>query len=154
MGIMRPTSSILAFSLGSLLVLGCGGSAASGRPPASASDAPPTFAAQVERGGKLYGAHCAGCHGAEGQGSAKAPPVVGPEALPEAPRAGAKRDVEFRTALDIFQWVKVHMPGDAPGSLPDGDVVDILAFDLKANGVDLTPGHLDGESAASVVLHP
>jgi hypothetical protein len=46
------------------------------------------------------------------------------------------------------------MPGDAPSSLTDEEYVDVLAFDLKANGVDLSPGHLDAEKAETLVLHP
>jgi mono/diheme cytochrome c family protein len=157
MVMMRSSTSILSLSLSSFLLLACAGSGSATRPaaaPSAEAPAPKSFADQVARGGELYGEHCAGCHGNQGQGSAKAPPVVGPEALPLHPRPGAKRDVDFHTALDVFAWTKVHMPGDAPGSLADGDIVDILAFDLKANGVDLSPGHLDGDSAATVVLHP
>jgi cytochrome c len=153
MGMKRLARVVLSFTF--VLLLGCGGSAASAPSAGSpTSEGATTFAAQVERGAALYGEHCASCHGNQGQGGDKAPPVVGPEALPLTARAGAKRDVEFHTALDVYAWVKVHMPGDAPGSLTDEQYVDILAFDLKANGVDLSPGHLDGESAKAVVLHP
>jgi mono/diheme cytochrome c family protein len=108
---------------------------------------------QVAAGAKLYGAHCAKCHGDQGQGSEEAPPVVGKGVFPLDPRPGAKRDVQFRTALDVFAWAKTTMPGDAPGSLPDADLIKIFAFDLTANGVKLERP-LDGELAASIVLNP
>lgn len=146
----------LLISLASLALAGAPG-CASHAAPASTTPASGggeiTFAAQVEHGAKVYGDHCASCHGAQGQGGEKAPPLVGAEALPLAPRAGAKRDVEFHTAADVFGWVKVHMPGDAPGSLTDEEYVDVLAFALKANGVDLSPGHLDAEKAQTLKLH-
>lgn len=106
----------------------------------------------AERGAALYGANCASCHGDAGQGTDRAPPVVGPEALPLEPRPGSKRDVRFRTALDVFNWVKVAMPGDDPGSLTDDEYLSIMAFDLGANGVTLDKP-LDAEVAASIVLH-
>src|SRR5687767_12101017 len=118
----------------------------------SSINTPDTPQAMVERGAALFGDNCAHCHGASGQGTDRGPPVVGPEALPLDPRPGAKRDVQFRTALDVFNWVKVAMPADAPGSLTIDEYLAIMAFDLTANGVTLEKP-LDGELAASIVLH-
>jgi cytochrome c5 len=120
------------------------------QPPAPA---PLTAASQVEQGKQLYGDHCAECHGAAGQGSAKAPPVVGKDAFPLAPRAGAKRDAMFHTAADVFGWAVQHMPGDAPGSLATDQYLAIFAFDLTANGIVLDRP-LDGPAAQAIVLHP
>jgi hypothetical protein len=77
--------------------------------------------------------------------------LVGSGALPREPRQGAKRDVTFSTALDVFTWVKGHMPPKAPGSLADDEYVAILAFALKANGVALEQP-LDGARAAEINL--
>ena len=46
------------------------------------------------------------------------------------------------------------MPPKQPGSLSDDEYAAILAFDLKANGVDMTGKHVDTGTAASFVLHP
>jgi S-disulfanyl-L-cysteine oxidoreductase SoxD len=81
------------------------------------------FDVQATRGGELYGAHCAKCHGASGEGGT-APAVVGQGALSR-----------FADAAEVFTFVSEKMPGDAPGTLPEDDVLAILAFDLKANGV-------------------
>ena len=56
------------------------GSATPAATPPSGGDA----VAAAERGGPLYVQHCAKCHGNAGQGSDKAPPVVGQNALPLA----------------------------------------------------------------------
>ncbi|MBZ5707997.1 c-type cytochrome [Nannocystis pusilla] len=146
-------TSALSTSL-SLLLLSlapaCGPakSSAGATPPAEA----PSFAAQARRGQALYGEHCASCHGASGEGG-RAPALVGESALPQA-ASGGQRDVEFRTAGDVFQWMKAHMPPNAPGSLGDAAYLDILAFDLQANNIDPGPAPLDADSAAQVVLHP
>jgi mono/diheme cytochrome c family protein len=124
-------------------------------PPAEEESAAPATATvdeQAARGAELYGQHCAKCHGDAGQGGGKAPALVGKEALPLDPRKGSKRDVQFKTAADVFTWVKANMPPTAPGSLPDEDYVAILAFDLKANGVALEKP-LDGAQAAELQLH-
>jgi cytochrome c len=123
-------------------------------PAAQAPAAPPTTAAaQIERGKQLYVEHCAKCHGDAGQGTAKGPVVVGKDAFPQHPRPGARRDVEFHTAADVFAWANQHMPGDAPGTLPADELLAIFAFDLTANGVKLDRP-LDGPAAQAIVLHP
>lgn len=109
--------------------------------------------AQIEQGKQLYVENCAKCHGDAGQGTDKGPPVVGKEAFPQKPRDGAKRDVEFHTAADVFAWATQHMPGDAPGSLATDQYLAIFAFDLTANGIKLDKP-LDGPAAQAIVLHP
>ncbi len=123
-------------------------SPAPAEPPAPANPA----ADAAARGATLYGERCASCHGDAGQG-AKAPALVGKDALPLDPRAGSKRGVQFKTALDVFQYVKAKMPGDDPGSLSDEDARAIIAFDLKANGVDLTGKELTDDALAAIALH-
>jgi cytochrome c len=133
-------------------VSACGGSSKPAEKPTN--PVATTAAAQIEQGKTLYVAKCASCHGDAGQGVAdKGPPVVGKEAFPQKPREGAKRDVEFHTAADVFAWATKHMPADAPASLSTDEYLAIFAFDLTANGVTLDQP-LDGAKAQSVVLHP
>jgi mono/diheme cytochrome c family protein len=155
-----PSIGIFALSL--TAALACGGAQssdtapapqpASPEPPPAEEVAPAAAADAASRGAALYGTHCARCHGDAGQGL-KAPPVVGKEALPLDPRQGSKREAQFRTALDVFQYVRTNMPGDAPGSLQDDEYRAILAFDLKANGVDLTDKDTSDATLAAIVLH-
>jgi cytochrome c5 len=145
----------MKYQLASLLFLAaCGGSSAT-KPTTTTTTATggTTITAQIETGTQLYGANCASCHGDGGQGTDKAPPVVGKDAFPLEPRAGAKRDVQFHTAADVFAWTTKHMPGDAPGTLSTDEYLAIFAFDLTANGVKLE-APLDGAAAAAIVLHP
>jgi mono/diheme cytochrome c family protein len=136
----------------SLFVVGCSKGGPDAKSPEPSGGAT-TAAAQIEQGKQLYGEKCAKCHGDAGQGTDKAPPVVGKEAFPEKPRAGAKRDVDFHTAADVFAWASKHMPGDAPGSLSTDQYLAIFAFDLTANGITLDKP-LDGPAAQAIVLHP
>jgi alcohol dehydrogenase (cytochrome c) len=106
----------------------------------------------VAAGGQVYAKACAKCHGEGGAGTAKAPPVVGADALPLDPRPGAKRNVQFATAADVYTWVKAHMPGDDPGSLSEQDALAVIAFDLQANGAQV-PSPLTPEALATVKLH-
>ncbi len=124
-------------------------------PPTTTTTTTTTNAtAQIEQGKALYVERCAKCHGDGGQGIAgKGPPVVGKDAFPLQPRDGAKRDVPFHTAADVFGWATKHMPADAPGTLSTDEYLAIFAFDLTANGVKLE-GPLDGPAAQKIVLHP
>lgn len=136
----------------SLFLVACGSTAPKTESPSKLSPGD-SLVAQIELGTKLYVENCASCHGNSGEGLEDAPPVVGENAFPLEPREGAKRDVQFHTAADVFAWATVHMPGDAPGSLTTDEYLAIFAFDLKANGVELS-APLDGPTAAAIVLHP
>jgi cytochrome c len=110
---------------------------------------------QASRGGQLFAADCAKCHGDDGKGTKRAPPVVGQGALPLDPPSGAKvRASQFHTAADVLDFVKTKMPADKPGSLSQGDYEAIVAFALKANGVELQPEAVSSANAATYVLHP
>jgi len=149
----------LILALPSLLVA-CGGSTPPAAEPTgsapeaaapSAGDAA-NFSQQAAAGGELYGKHCAECHGAHGN-DGKAPPVVGLDkgALPLDPPASAKfRKTQFKTVADIADFVVKSMPPKAPGSLSAEEYFAILAFDLKANGIDLGDKKLDGELAKTL----
>ena len=140
----------LAIVLGSLaLATGCGGS---DDQPENTESSPATFAQQVTRGQSAYVEHCASCHGDTGEGTAQAPAVVGPMALPLDPPSGAKvRKSQFVTVADVATFVTKNMPGDAPGTLSADDYWSILAFDLHANGIDLEQ-KLDANLAASLTI--
>ncbi|HVR19407.1 MAG TPA: cytochrome c [Polyangiaceae bacterium] len=150
-----------------LIAAACGGSAPPVEAPAESaapeamapaasvapSAAPANFAEQVALGQKVYGAKCAGCHGNSGEGSKDAPAVVGLDkgALPLAPPPTSKyRKTEFKTVADIADFVVKSMPPKAPGSLSAEEYFAILAFDLKANGIDLGDKKLDGALAKTL----
>jgi mono/diheme cytochrome c family protein len=141
----------LALLLSSLAVAtACGGTDA--KSPEGSQSSPATFAEQVSRGTEVYTAHCSSCHGKGGEGSAQAPAVVGPSALPLDPPSGAKvRKSQFVTVADVANFVVHNMPGDAPGSLSEDDYFAVLAFDLHANGIDLDK-KLDAAVAASLTI--
>jgi cytochrome c len=125
-----------------------------GEAPIAGGEAPQTFAEQVSLGQELYGAHCASCHGDSGQGG-DAPAVVGLDkgALPLDPPAKAKhRKTQFKTVADVADFVVQNMPAKKPGSLTAEQYWAILAFDLKANGIDLGEKKLDATVAPTLEI--
>ena len=140
-----------------LALLGTGACGGSSPAPAAASSSSAAGSSddQVALGGKLYGENCARCHGAGGEGSAKVPAVVGKSALPLEARAPSQlRKTPFHTAGDVLQFVKANMPPNKAGALTDDQYAAIIAFDLKANGVDLGGKKIDESTARTFVLHP
>ena len=135
-------------------ILGAAACGAASPGPAAPGGAT-TSGDQVSQGAKLYADACAGCHESGGEGNAKAPAVVGKTALPLDPQPPSHaRKAQFHTAGDVLRFIKANMPPKNPGSLGDAEYAAILAFDLKANGVDLTGKQVDASTADTFVLHP
>src|SRR5262249_33390967 len=110
---------------------------------------------QIDRGQGVYSHNCARCHGASGQGTDKAPMLVGiaKGALPLDPPASRQfRKTQFRTALDVANFVVPNMPPDPAPRLSGDDAWAVLAFALSANGVALSKP-VGPDNAASIVLH-
>ena len=155
MATVRTGSLVLAL-LGLTAFVACAHNEGAPAPATAASGAAPADAmAQAEAGGPLYGQFCAKCHGDAGQGTDGAPPVVGANALPLDPRPTAKaRKNQFHTAKDIADFVLPNMPPKGPKPTVE-QYLDILAFDLKANGIDLTgKPALTPDMLSSIVIHP
>ncbi|MBX6365300.1 MAG: c-type cytochrome [Gemmatimonadetes bacterium] len=80
----------------------------------------PALEPDTARGARIFATACARCHGADGQGTAIAPPVWGPDSYNIG--AGMARP---RTAAAFIRW---NMPFDRPGSLSDQDAVDVAYY--------------------------
>lgn len=137
------------------LCMACGdGDEDDSKDSAMTKSSPSSFAQQVTLGQEVYGQSCAGCHGAMGQGTDKAPRVVGLDegALPLKPPSGRKvRTEDFVTVADVANFVVAKMPPDKPGSLSTDKYLAVLAFDLKANGINLDK-KLDLEVAEGLTI--
>src|SRR5262249_9444986 len=100
----RVSAAAIAAAASACLLMGASGCGPSTPDPRQ----PHTPGNQVAQGAELFVAHCAKCHGAQGQGNATkgVPPLVGANALPLDPRPRAKlRKNQFRTAQDVFDFV-------------------------------------------------
>lgn len=122
---------------------------------ADASFKAASFTEQVSHGQELYGMHCAKCHGDSGEGSDEAPRVVDLKkgALPTDPPADRKaRKGRFVTVANVADFVVKNMPPKKAGTLTTEQYLAILAFDLKANGIDLGREKLTLDKAASLTI--
>lgn len=74
-------------------------------------------------------------------------------ALPLEPPADRNaRKTEFKTVMDVAAFVVQNMPPNEAGSLDTEEYFSILAFDLKANGIDLGTKKLDADLAKTLVI--
>ncbi len=78
------------------------------------------LAGDTTRGRAIFGAQCARCHGANGEGTAVAPPLWGRESFNIG--AGMSR---LRTAA---AFIRLNMPFDRAGSLDDQQAFDVASF--------------------------
>lgn len=121
---------------------------------ACASSRYKTSTDQVARGQELFARHCAECHGEAGEGG-DGPRLVGLErgALPLDPPASRKvRKTRFRTAGDVADFVLAEMPAKKPESVTPEEKLTILAFALRANGVDFGNEPLTLAKARSMTI--
>lgn len=148
----NPRSAVLALVLAAL-PLSCAKQSGTGTAPPAEASAPQDFAAQVALGQQLYGEACASCHGAAGEGG-RAPRVVGlaEGALPLDPPEGSKRTGQFVTVADVGTFVIENMPPGRAGKLTTEQYLAILAFDLKANGIDLGEEKLTLDKAGELTI--
>lgn len=98
--------------------------------PAVTSTPVPTVAAtynqqQAARGETAFQARCASCHGATLEGGAHAPALSGNTFWTQW---------DQQTARALYGRIISTMPPDAPGTLPEADAIDIVAYILEANG--------------------
>jgi len=161
----------LSFALAAVIALGACSSGSRGgggtapattggtAPVASAGSAPAAargggsseVEAQVQRGSAVYAGMCAKCHGGSGAGSATAPPLVGPGALPADPRPGSRvRTGAFRSAMDVGQFILASMP---PGTtrISKPDCAAVLAWTLRQNGIPFSQA-IDPSTAGAIPL--
>jgi cytochrome c len=124
----------------------------------------------------LFAQKCAGCHGDRGQGSTKAPVIIGGGALRVYPRAasadnlttdpnelqlrtdtqlpGAATRPPFKTAKNVFDYIQAKMPAQAPGTLRPEQTWAILDFMLRAHGVVVPEGGVTAQNASTISTQP
>ncbi|MEQ9399543.1 MAG: cytochrome c [Longimicrobiales bacterium] len=99
-------------------------------PPAPAAAAAALYSdAQAQRGRQVFRDSCAECHYSS-----------------EMRDDAFQFEWERRTVGQLLNHVVGSMPDDAPGSLPMGEYVDVIAYILSLNGFPAGPGDLTADS--------
>jgi cytochrome c len=115
----------------------------------------PAGRGDATRGAVLFAAQCASCHGANGEGIAPNPPLVGREPREGFPFGNDPNLIRtvgnyWPEATTIFDYIRRTMPLSAPGSLSDEDVYSLTAHLLVANEILPAGASLDSASLVAV----
>jgi mono/diheme cytochrome c family protein len=95
---------------------------------------------QLARGEKVWNDVCATCHGPDSTNN-DAPLLMNPGTLTNYPNA-----------LEAVQYAIDNMPDDNPGTLPEQDYWDAMAFILTKQGIKGDPAPLTRDNAAAIPL--
>lgn len=115
----------------------------------------PAGRGDATRGAVLFAAQCASCHGANGEGIAPNPPLVGREPREGFPFGNDPKLIRtvgnyWPEATTIFDYIRRTMPLSAPGSLSDEEVYSLTAHLLVANEILPAGASLDSASLVAV----
>jgi cytochrome c len=97
---------------------------------------------QAATGAVIYERSCQDCHGVNGEGTDKAPAVLGKKRL-------TKR---FANAQRLFDYVAEKMPHDSPGSLDIGQYWNVVTFIVATHRKTIPDDRLSESNADEVKL--
>jgi mono/diheme cytochrome c family protein len=125
----------ILFATGAVLAMSLSATALNGQAPSRTTNSGVYTAAQAERGKKVFEAKCTACHDtARFTGEAFIDPWAG------------------KPLKDVWDIASGTMPEDNPGSLPQQDYGDIIAYFLHLNAFPTGDAELKGEAAAMAAI--
>lgn len=101
---------------------------------------------QAHAGEQVYAQHCVQCHGSDLQGKA-GPPLAGS-------RFAENLRFSKMSGQQLYDFIKTHMPANAPGSLSDEQYRKVFAYLLAQNGYPAGSKPLSSDGLGSVALLP
>ena len=87
---------------------------------------------QATRGRLAYSGGCGFCHGRRLNGAPDDPDM---RSTPPLARARFVREWTGRSLATLFEYTRLTMPEDNPGSFTDEEYVDIIAYMLSMSGM-------------------
>ncbi len=108
-------------------------------------------AGQATRGRLAYSGACSFCHGRRLNGAPDDPDM---RSTPPLARARFEREWAGRSLATLFEYTRLTMPEDNPGSLTDEEYVDIIAYMLSVSGMRAGDAELrpDSQHLARIVI--
>ena len=94
----------------------------------------PSGSGTASQGKAIYDTRCAACHGLEGEGTSGITVLVGGDMQSEGPPLRTVGSY-WPYATTVFDFVRRAMPADAPKSLSNEEVYQVVAYILYMNGI-------------------
>jgi mono/diheme cytochrome c family protein len=127
---------------------------------------------RASAGANVFTNECVRCHGGRGEGLANAPGILGPGGLPEYPRdsssgiqavtdpdqiqiqqqmrpSGAPRRDPFRSAQDLYAYVRNHLPKSRAAGMKADDYWAVVTFIFAVQGATVPPEGIGPNNADS-----
>ncbi|WP_374729953.1 c-type cytochrome [Caballeronia temeraria] len=109
----------------------------------------PAGSGDVATGARIFGAKCASCHGAKGEG------VLGDRLIGGRGTLASEKPVRtvgsyWPYATTLFDYIRRAMPYNAPQSLSADEVYAVSAWILNQNGIVPDDARLDAHSLAAI----
>ena len=114
-----------------------------GLPPGSGS---------VQQGEEIYARLGAKCHGARGEGTDIAPPLVGGQGTLDTDAPVKTVGSYWPYAPVLFDYIHRAMPADRPQSLTSDEVYALTAYVLHLNGIVPADAVMDAQTLPQVVM--
>jgi cytochrome c len=114
-----------------------------GLPPGSGS---------VKQGEELFARLGAKCHGAKGEGTDAAPPLVGGQGTLATDQPVKTVGSFWPYATTLYDYIHRAMPADKPQSLTPDEVYALTAYILYLNGIVDENAVMDAQSLPKVVM--
>ena len=103
------------------------------------------------QGAQVYAAKCIACHGPEGAGGVN-DRLVGGQGTLKTPVPVKTIGSYWPHATTVFDYIRRAMPPDAPNSLSDGEVYNLVAFLLAQNELIPADAVVDAASLPKVKM--
>ncbi len=94
----------------------------------------PSGSGTAAQGKAIYDTRCAACHGLEGEGTSGITVLVGGDMHSDGPPLRTVGSY-WPYASTVFDFVRRAMPADAPKSLSNEEVYQVVAYVLYMNGI-------------------
>ena len=115
----------------------------------------PSGRGTAAEGARVFAAKCAACHGANGEGIATAPALVGREPREGFPFGQDLKHVRtvgnyWPYATTLFDYINRAMPATDPGSLQPDEIYSVAAWILARNEIIADTATLDATTLPQV----
>ena len=106
----------------------------------------------VQQGEALFAKLGAKCHGAKGEGTDAAPPLVGGQGTLNSDHPVKTVGSYWPYATTLFDYIRRAMPADNPQSLAPDEVYALCAYILNLNGIVPADAVMDAQTLPQVVM--
>lgn len=112
----------------------------------------PPGSGTVAQGEQVFEQQCSACHGDFGEGAGRYPVLAGGQGTLTSARPVKTVGSYWPYAPTLFDYVRRAMPFNAPGTLSDDQVYDVVAYILNLNNIIPSDAVMNARTLAAVKM--